>query len=497
MSGPPDDLRRAALRGTFWAGIRQAGDRGIRLPVYLILARFLEPASFGLVALALVYIDFVQLFMQQGLTAAIVQREDLEREHLDSAFWGNIAFALVLGIGSWAAAGPVATVMGQAALKPIVQWLAPMFLLSALNATQDAIMRRDLRFQTLAVRAIGGQVVAGIAAIVLAVMGFGIWALVAMELLYAAVGSVLLWTASRWRPRLRFSARHYRDLLAFGINILGVNLLRYARNRVDHLLIGGVFGITALGYYSMGRTFVNGLSGLVGGSIHPVVYPTFARLQRDGKRLARAIYQAAELQALVLCPAFIGVAAVAPEVVRGLLGERWEPSIPIIQAFGLAAIMQGTTSLNVSAITAIGAPAWRVRLEFIIAAGTLIAMTLALPAGYVAVAWAFTASLVLLVPIELLIAVRLLPIRIGPYLRQYLVPLSAALAMWGAVALARLAVDSLAGALLQLAVLVLLGALVYGLIILVAARGVLYRAWNNLKIAGSRDVTPTDLEATA
>lgn len=493
------DLRQAALRGTLWSGVQQAGDKAIRLPVYLVLAHLLSPQAFGLVALAIVYIEFAQLFLNQGLTAAIVQRHALEREHLESAFWGNIVFAILLAAGSAAAAGPIAALLGQEALEPIIRWLSLGFLLSALSATQDALLRRELQFRALAVRSIGGMAAAGVAAIALAILGFGVWSLVALQLVYQAVEVVLLWRASDWRPRFRFSARHYRELFAFGVNMLGVHVLRFARIRVDQLLVGSLLGTTALGYYSMARTILNGVAGLVSGSIGPVLWSTFARLQAEGERLARAIYQAAEMLALVTWPAYVGIAAVAPEIVEAFLGEQWLPSIPVVQAFALAAVAHSVNGLNLTAITATGAVRWRVRLEVLVAVASVGAIVLAVPHGIAAVGWAFAGVLYLMQPVELWAATRLLPIRAAVYLRRLALPIAASLLMWGAVALVRPLLEERASDLVRLAALAGTGALVYCGTILAAGPAVMRRAIENLRLAlrGARDPAGTDMEALA
>lgn len=455
------DLRHAALRGTFWSAVQQMGDKGIQLPVLLVLARLLPPESFGLVALAVAYVEFVQLFLNQGLTAAIVQRDKLQREHLDSAFWGNIVFGALLGGASFVSAGSIAALLGEAELDSIVRWLSISFLLTALSAVQGAILRRGLQFKMLAVRSISGQMTAGVVAIVLALSGFGVWSLVGMQLVNPAVGVFLLWKASDWRPRFSFSYRHYRELLAFGVSIMGVQILAFLRRRADTFLIGSFLGAAALGYYSIARQLINGVSALLTGSVVPVAWSMLSRLQKDPVRLAKAIYQATALLALVTWPAFLGIAAIAPEFVPTLMGSRWLPSVPILQAFAIAEVVVSISGLNFTAITAMGNTGWRVGLEALVAIVTLVAIVVALPYGIVTVAWAYAASYYLLLPFQLWAVVRLLPITTWAYLRQHLPAVLCAVPMVGAIfGLRSLPLDRLDGPIL-LAVLVILGVFVY------------------------------------
>lgn len=492
------NLRQAALRGTFWSAVQQVGDKGIQLPVLLVLARLLQPESFGLVALAVAYIELVQLFLNQGLTMAIVQRDKLLREHLDSAFWGNIAFGALLGGVTFLSADSIAALLGEARLDPIVRWLSISFLLTALSAVQAAIIRRAMKFKVLAVRTIAGQTVGGLVAIVMALSGFGVWSLVAMQLINPALGVFLLWKASDWRPRFSFSFRHYRELLAFGVTIMGVNVLSIIRRRADTFLIGSFLGAAALGYYSIARQLINGVMALLTGSVGPVAWSMLARLQKEPERLARAIYQTTELLALVTWPAFLGMAAIAPEFVPTLIGSRWLPSVPIVQAFAMVAVVTSISMLNFTAITAIGKTGWRIGLEVLVAVVTLIGIVVALPYGIVTVAWAYAACLYLLLPFELWALVRLLPITTWAYLRQHLPAVLCTAPMIGVILMLRsLLLDRLDGPVL-LAVLVIVGVLVYCGILFLVVPATARRALSTFRLAleNVRERDETGYEST-
>jgi PST family polysaccharide transporter len=452
------DLRVAALRGTVWSALQQIGDNGVRLPVYLVLARLLPPEVFGTVALASAYVDFLQVFRNQGVSVALIQRDRLEPQHLDSAFWGGTVLGVVMGAVAFVTAGLFARLADQPALETIVRWLSIAFLLSSLSSVQDAILRRELRFRALAIRTVIAQSVAGVVAIVAALAGLGIWSLVAMILVQQVTSLVVLWGASTWRPQLGFSWPRYRELLAFGVSMTGVHLIHFARLRADNFLIGLGLGATALGYYAVARQLVNGMTALVTGSVGPVLWSTLARLQDEPRRLARAIYQAAEMLALVTFPVFLGAAAVSLGIVPLLLGSKWGESAPIFAALAVAEGFRSAAGPNLTGITAIGQTGWRVGLEVLTAVVTLLALVGALPWGVVAVAWASAVSVLFLLPIQLRVGFRLLDLDPRIFLAGYRVPLTGSLLMLGAVLAARVA---LGGALPGLAAAVVAGAAVY------------------------------------
>jgi len=483
------DLRAAALRGTFWSALQQVGDKGVRLLVYLLLARILSPRPFGLVALATAYVDFLQLFRNQGVTAAIVQREDLRDEHLDSAFWGGIGFGAAMAIAGIVSAPSFAHLADQPELAPIVRWLSLAFILGALASVQEAVLRRNLQFRALAVRAFIGQVVAGLAGVGAALTGWGVWSLVAMLLVDQVVGAVLLWRASPWRPRLRYVWARHRELLGFGVSMLGVELIRFGRDRADNLLIGFALGATALGYYSVAWKIVNGISGLVMGSVGAVAWSTFSRLQREPRRLARAIVETAGMVGLVTWPVFLGAAATAPVLVEAILGPSWAPGAPVLAALALAAVVRSVAGLQLTAMTAVGAIRRRIVIEALMAGVILAAIVATVSHGIVPVAWAYTLSLTTLLPVVLTIASRVLPLDTPGYLRAYRIPLTASLVMLGPVILARAFLAQRFGPVLELALLVGLGGVIYiGVVRLIAPdaiRGALANA--RVALTGWRD----------
>lgn len=472
----------AALTGTVWSALQQIGNNGIRLPVYLVLARLLTPEAFGLVALASVYIEFLQVLRNQGVSVALVQRERLEPEHLDSAFCGGIVLGVVMAVTAFATAGLFARVANNPGLEPLIEWLSIAFVISALSAVQDAILRRELRFRALAIRTVIAQSVGGVVGIGAALAGLGIWSLVAMILVQQVASLIAFWQASSWRPRLRFSWSHYRELLAFGVSMTGVQLISFARARADNFLIGVGLGATPLGYYSVARQLVGGMAALVSGGVGPVLWSTLTRLQDEPRRMARAIYQSVGMLALATFPLFLGAAAVSEGIVPLVLGEQWAVSAPVFAALAVAEVVRSAGGVNLTAITAVGQTRWRVGLEVLTASVTLVALVSAMPWGVLAVAWASAAALLVLLPFQLRIAFRVLDLDAGTFLAEFRAPLVGALLMLGAVLAVRMALGDLHDP-LALMLAVVAGAAAYVGFTWWAAPEASRRALENLRVA--------------
>ena len=241
-------LRHRAIKGVKWTLIQSLAAQLSTFVIFLVLARLLTPEDFGVVALAHVSVSVFKLFVGQGLSAAIVQRSEVEPEHLDTVFWLNAALGLVAVLIVVGLAGWFAEIYEQQDIEAIMLWLSIGLLFTALSPVQESILRRRLNFRSLALRTMVGEPVGGAVGITMAVMGFGFWSLVARELVASSVRLLILWFSSDWRPQFRVSLRHLKDLLGFGLNMLGANVLSFANKQLDNFLVGYFLGVAALGY---------------------------------------------------------------------------------------------------------------------------------------------------------------------------------------------------------------------------------------------------------
>ena len=196
------DLERRAVKGVFWTVIQSLGGRGLSLAVFVILARLLTPADFGLVAMAGVFIALLEVLVRQGFSAAITQREDLEPAHESTAFWTNLVLSGFMGLALWASAGWVAKLYSAPDLAPVVRWLSVVLPLRALVAVPVGLLQRRLAFRVLAVRSIFGAFVGGVAGVAAAFAGWGVYALVVQQLLGGLAEVLAVWGAAAWWPRL-------------------------------------------------------------------------------------------------------------------------------------------------------------------------------------------------------------------------------------------------------------------------------------------------------
>ena len=463
------NLRQKAVKGFVWSAIQSWGRQAIALIVFSILARLVAPEAFGLIALAQVFLAFTQVFLDQGFTEAIVQRHDIEPEHLDTAFWINLVIGLLLTVFGIAGAGLVADLFNQPQLTPIIRWLSPSFLIFALSAVQEAIFTRNLAFKALAVRSLIAVVAGGLVGVAMAFRGYGVWSLVGQQLVNGLVQVLVLWWASDWRPGFKVSARHFRELFSFGINLVWVRILDFINSRSDDFLIGYFLGPVALGYYSTAYRLYMILIQLLTNVTNQVAIPAFSRLQQEPERLRHAFYTVTQLTSFISFPAFLGLAALAPELIRVLFGEQWLPSIPVMQILAFLGVFVSLYYFNASVMIAMGKPFWKVILSFINGVANAVAFAIVVRWGIVAVAAACVIRFYLLAPFELWAVQKLIHIKYTTYFRQCIAPLIGSLGMVGTIMVIKQFLNSLTSLYVILVVCILMGTLVYtGIILLIA-----------------------------
>ena len=462
-------FKQKVITSAIWSTIQDWVSQAISFLVFSLLARLLDPESFGLISLATLFIAFINLFVDQGLSTAIIQRREIGREHLDTAFWSSFSIAFLMTLTSIASAGVIGNFYNQPNLTPVIRWLSLSFLISSLNSIQSAIFQRNLDFKPLAIRSSIATLGSGVVAVNMALMGFGVWSLVGLQLSNGIIQVIVLWSSSDWRPGLNFSKKHFSELFSFGINDVGIKILDFGNRRSDDLLIGYFLGPTALGYYSLAYRVLLVTTQLLTGVTSRVALPAFSKIQDDPDRIRNAFYKVTRLTSFVSFPIFMGTAALAPELVRSLFGEKWLPSVPVMQILSFIGIIHSVTYFNGSVIMAMGKPSWRLKLNAVHCFANVIGFVIAVKWGIVAVASVYVIRSYMLTPLDIWVTRKLIGISWKTYANQYFAPLIGSLGMVSIILITKQALNGVLNTKVLLLAGVLIGVVTYLIIISVIA----------------------------
>jgi O-antigen/teichoic acid export membrane protein len=469
----PQDLASRTLRGSLWAyGSLSAG----QLLVFVstaILARILDPADFGLVALALIFTTLLDMVSDLGLSPALVisKPEELE-ERADTAFIATVGIGAGLSALIALASPAVGAVFDEPDLPPLLAALGVNFLLRSLGATHYALAQKQIDFRSRTAAEVTGVFARGVTGIVLALSGFGAWSLVLGYLVGTAALTATLWRLVAWRPRLRLSRTQLRRMLRFGGTLTAVDILAGVIGQVDYFFIGRVLGTQALGLYTLGFRLPDLL--IVNGAIVAgrVLFPAFAAVERAS--LGRSFLVSLRYTAVVAMPVAVGLCLLAEPVVLAILGEKWRGSIEPMRVLTLYAL---AVALGIPAGTAYKATGNAGVLLKLAVPRTLLAIGLIavfVSDGSVAVAACQAAVAALFAAIGLVVALRMLSVRVG----EVASAVAPAVAGAAATAVVLLPVDRLIdGAWLTLLVAAPVGAAAHGVVLWRMAPDVLRRVF--------------------
>jgi O-antigen/teichoic acid export membrane protein len=310
----------------------------LKILVLVLLTRLLSPADFGVVGAALVVIGFSLTFSQLGLGPALVQRPVLEPGHISTAFFASTGFGLLTAAIVWLIAPLLAIFFRMDHLTPIVRWLALVFPVLGLTTVAENLIQRDLRFRVLAnTDVIAYGVGYGVVGVTLAILGRGVWALVAAQLTQVGVRSILLLRAAPPLLHPRPSRRWFRELLGYGAGTSAARVAFTVANQIDNFVVGRWLGAVALGLYSRAFQLMAVPTALLGDVLDRVLFPTMAQVQDDPRRLATAFLRGTAIVVLVTLPASVVAAILAPDLVAVAFGRKWVSLVPPFQvlAFGM------------------------------------------------------------------------------------------------------------------------------------------------------------------
>lgn len=456
-----EKVYKSAVTGFIWTTFQKVGAQLVSLIVFVVLARVLSPNEFGIVALANATVAFLSLFGGAAVTSALVQRQQIDAEHFDTMFWTLIGMSIVLGGLTWVFAGWIAGFFDSPEIASVLRWLLLSLLINSLQQVPISLLRRQLKFRSLAIRTLISEPIAGAIAVAMALSGFGVWSLVARILLSSVIQASVLWYTVDWRPRVFFSLVRLKELVAFGIHVAGANVLDFAGRRLDVFLIGYILGSELLGLYTVAKRLVVLLVELIGGTVEHVFWPIFSRLQADVQALVSTFYSATQYVSLLAFPVFAGVAFLSEEIVIVVFGERWTSSAPVMQALAVAGLVQSILRFHEALMVGVGRPERKLRLQAVLSVSNLLVLFLAIDFGLRAITVGYAIAAYLLAPLWFLSLRSLVPVQPGPYLKTYVAPLVATAGMILVISLIPQYFDVSGKSLAALAAQVISGIVVY------------------------------------
>jgi PST family polysaccharide transporter len=405
------DIERRSVHGGAIMFAAQAIKMVTQFAAAIVLTRLLPPAAFGLIAMAMALNTFLDPLKELGLTAATMQKTDITQEQVTALFWINALGGALLTLALFLAAPVVAGFYGQPELVPVIQWLSVSFALSGLAGQHWALLRRQMRYATVATIDTGAELIGFACAVALAVGGGGYWALVVQRLIVPFLVLIGSWSTCRWRPGRPKLVPGLRDLFGFGASVTGCNIAVAITRSIDQILIGWLWGPSVLGLYERTTRLLQVPITNIYAPLYAVALPALSRIAHQPQRYRRAFTEILEKLAMVTMPAAALVVVTADWVVEFLFGPVWSEAAPLIAFFALAAIYQPSLIASSLLYLTQDRPREMFRAVMIDSAISAASIVIALPFGAIAVAGSFAVTgLLLRVPVGFWLAARRGPV---------------------------------------------------------------------------------------
>lgn len=458
---------RAAVHGVLWSTLNSIAPSAVSAGVFLATSRVLLPAQFGLVALAVNIATVASAIVPAGFGDAIVQRTEIEPDHLDAAFWLCFGVSILMYGALLLGTPAMAGYFHASELTLLIPILGLRVIFDLLGAVPNAVLTRTMSFNKFAARTTAASLVAAGVCLLLLLLGFGLWALAISQL----ASSVTAWAASmlsvKWRPRLRFNYGALRELSQFGFLASGHRAMLMLN--ADQLIIGSLLGPAPLGLYGFARRIYQIISDAMAGPLNAVSYPLLASMQTEQDKLKDAYLFATLVSSVVAFPVFIGLASIAGDLIPFAFGAHWTEAIPAVQVFCAIGLLSSIGILQSALIRSQGLAGLWLCYVVLRQAMTTVYVILFYQWGINFLVFAIAVETYGMAIPAIFIVAHILRIGVWAYLKPFLAPAVASLAMFVAVYLIR---EYMPATLmpLRLALCIAGGALVYVMTLLTLAR---------------------------
>lgn len=356
-------LRDKTVNGLGWSFADNFGTKLLQFGFGVVLARLLTPQEYGLLGIVVILVSFAQVFVDSGFSQALLRKTDCRQEDYNNVFFFNVVVGAFLYGLLYVSAQPISRFFGEPELVALIRVVCLVLIVNSTSIIQRIMLARQVDFKTLAKYSLGASVFSNGVAIVLAMQGFGVWSLGIRVLVETAVTASLLWWRSAFRLSWRLDCASFGEMFGYSSKLLLSGILDCLYKQMNMLVIGKLFRVAELGYYTRASQFTELPSTGLTGVVARVTFPVFA--QMDNAQLKEAFKKIQGAVALLVFSTMIGMAAVAPNMIAVLLGERWLPSVLYLQLLSFSMMFYPIHAMNLQVISVRGFSSLYLKLEVV------------------------------------------------------------------------------------------------------------------------------------
>ena len=350
-------------KGLFWSYSERILAQVVSFVVSIVLARLISPEEFGLVSLVMIFIDLCNVFVTSGLGSGLIQKKDVDEIDFSTVFWVSLTLGIAVYGIVFAIAPVVERFFNYSNMIAVMRVIGLRLVLASVNTIQHAYVSRKMMFKKFFFATLFGTALSAVVGIVLAINGFGVWAIVAQYLCNTTVDTIFLAFALDWHPRLVFEIKRVGYFVNYGWKILVAALIDNLYTNLRNFIIGKRYTGADLAYYNKGTQFPAIIVTNINSSIIRVMFPAFSIQQNDKHQMRGMVKKSVQMSAYLLSPLLIGLMIIAKPLVTLLLTEKWIECVKYIYVFAITYLFMPIHAINDQAIKATGHSEITLRVE--------------------------------------------------------------------------------------------------------------------------------------
>src|SRR5690625_46460 len=385
-------LKKKAVTGTLWVAVERFGSTGIELLVFVILARLLTPADFGLIAMVVVFFAIAQTFVDSGMGQALIRKKEITEDDRSTIFWFNMAISIVLYILLYISAPYIAGFYNEPILTSITRVMGISVIFFGLGIVQRAELTQKLDFQRQTYAELIASLTTSILAVYLAYRGFGVWALVVKSVSLALFSSVLMWVLYPKKISFTFNKQSFNELFGFGSRLLLASIFSRITENIHNLVIGRVFAATTLGLFTKADDLKNRTSRIITGIIQKVSYPVLSKRQDNKEQLRDGYRKVLRLSSAGVIPVISLLIIFAEPIIIIVFGEQWRGAIPFLKILAISGYLYNLHAINLNILKVLGRSDLYLRINIAKKIISITTLFVGLQFGIIGIAYSYVAS---------------------------------------------------------------------------------------------------------
>ena len=343
-----------AAAGMVWTALQKYSTMGIQFISGIILARLLTPYDYGCIGMLSIFMALAEAFIDGGFGSALIQKTQPTQEDYSTIFWWNLGMAAVMYAILFVSAPAISRFYEIPLLCDVLRVQGIILFIYAFNIVQHNQLRKKLNFKVLSIVTICTSLIALSITIFMAYKGFGVWALVAQNIVTAAIPALVFWFFIKWRPIWTFSWKSLKELFSFGFYMFMTNIVNTIGKKVQSLLIGKLYSPSTMGYLSKAVSTEELASQGISSVMTQVTYPLYVKVKDDKTAMTNMIRRLTMTISYVTFPLMMVLILTAKPIFLLLYSDRWLPSVPYFQVMCIVGLSSCLQAVNTQPIAAIG-----------------------------------------------------------------------------------------------------------------------------------------------